>query len=146
MGPSDANRRGGNAASEVDGEPYDVIDDINGDGMDDDGLEDDRLVRPFIITGGRTRHHRVTLRVEALVVVTDAISGKPLQFEHAQIVELAQAPISVAEIAARLKVPLGVAQILVGDLADAGIVRVHEAAAIATPTLLLRMIDAVRAL
>ena len=94
MGPSDANRRGGNAASEVDGEPYDGLDD---DGIDDDSLEDDRLVRPFIITGGRTRHHRVTLRVEALVVVTDAISANPLQFEHAQIVELAQAPISVAE-------------------------------------------------
>lgn len=111
----------------------------------DDG-EDESLVRPFVITGGRAKHARVRLRVEALVVVTDVESSGTLQFEHAQIVELCQLPISVAEIGARINVPLGVAQILVGDLADAGLVRVHEATSIATPALLLRMIDAVRAL
>ena len=69
-----------------------------------------------------------------------------LQFEHAAILEVCSHPISVAEVAARIGVPLGVAQILVGDLADAGLVRVHEATPTATPALLLRMIDAVRAL
>ena len=127
MGASEADWRSGGVAPEED-------------------LDDDSLVRPFIITGGRTQHHRVTLRVEALVVVTDVEPRGSLQFEHAQIVDLCQAPISVAEVAARLNVPLGVAQILVGDLADAGIVKVHESTPIATPTLLLRMIDAVRAL
>ncbi|HTO01914.1 MAG TPA: DUF742 domain-containing protein [Microthrixaceae bacterium] len=116
------------------------------DADDADGGEDESLVRPFVITGGRTRHARVQLRVEALVVVTDVESAGTLQFEHAQIVELCQTPISVAEVGARIGVPLGVAQILVGDLADAGLVRVHEATSIATPALLLRMIDAVRAL
>ena len=69
-----------------------------------------------------------------------------LQFEHAAILDVCRQPISVAEVAARIGVPLGVAQILVGDLADAGLVRVHEATPNATPALLLRMIDAVRAL
>jgi Protein of unknown function (DUF742) len=111
----------------------------------DDGA-DEVLVRPFVITGGRTRHATVHLRVEALVVATDLEPSSTLQFEHAAIVELCQRPISVAEVAARIGVPLGVAQILVGDLADVGLVRVHEAASNATPALLLRMIDAVRAL
>ena len=108
--------------------------------------EDESLVRPFVITGGRTRHATVHLRVEALVVATHAESDAALQFEHAAILAACRQPISVAEVAARIDVPLGVAQILVGDLADAGLVRVHEATPTATPALLLRMIDAVRAL
>jgi hypothetical protein len=34
----------------------------------------------------------------------------------------------VAEIAALLSIPLGVARVLVGDLADEGLVRVHQPA------------------
>ncbi|MHB1137545.1 MAG: DUF742 domain-containing protein [Microthrixaceae bacterium] len=115
-------------------------------GHESDEGPDENLVRPFVITGGRTRHATVHLRVEALVVATEIAPAGPLQFEHAAIIEVCQQPISVAEVAARIGVPLGVAQILVGDLADAGLVRVHEATSIATPALLLRMIDAVRAL
>lgn len=111
----------------------------------DDGF-DDELVRPFVITGGRTRHATVHLRVEALVVSTGSVPARDLQFEHAAIVEVCASPVSVAEVAARVGVPLGVAQILVGDLAEAGLVQVHEARQAATPALLLRMIDAVRAL
>lgn len=107
---------------------------------------DDDLVRPFVITGGRSRHARVQLRVEALVVATGAGSDRPLQFEHDRIVRCCDAPISVAEVAARVGVPLGVAQVLVGDLAEAGLLQIHEARQAATPALLLRMIDAVRAL
>ena len=111
---------------------------------DDDA--DDELVRPFVITGGRTRHATIHLRVEALVVSTGTLPARELQFEHAAIVEVCTSPISVAEVAARVGIPLGVAQILVGDLAEAGLVQVHEARQAATPALLLRMIDAVRAL
>lgn len=111
-----------------------------------DDESDEALVRPFVITGGRTRHARVHLRVETLVVGTGLEPHGGLQFEHAAILEVCRQPISVAEVAARIGVPLGVAQILVGDLADAGLVRVHEATTNATPALLLRMIDAVRAL
>lgn len=118
---------------------------LNGDGSDGDA-DGDALVRPFVITGGRTRHASVHLRVEALVVSTAAADGRELQFEHRAIVDICQHPISVAEVAARVGVPLGVAQILVGDLAEAGLVRVHESRQAATPALLLRMIDAVRAL
>lgn len=108
--------------------------------------EDESLVRPFVITGGRARHATVHLRVESLVVRTGSPPAGALQFEHAAILEVCQTPVSVAEVAARTSIPLGVAQVLVGDLADAGLVRVHEATPTATPELLMRMIDAVRAL
>ena len=108
--------------------------------------DDEALVRPFVITGGRARHATIHLRVEALVERTGTPPPGSLQFEHAAILDVCERPISVAEVAARISVPLGVAQILVGDLADAGLVRVHEATPTATPALLLRMIDAVRAL
>ncbi len=117
-----------------------------GDGSADDEGEDEALVRPFVITGGRTRHATVHLRVESLVVATGLQPPSWLQFEHAAILDVCRQPISVAEVAARIDVPLGVAQILVGDLADVGLVRVHEATPTAEPALLLRMIDAVRAL
>ncbi len=115
-------------------------------GDDQDDGADEALVRPFVITGGRARHATVHLRVEALVERTGTPPPGSLQFEHAAILDVCRSPISVAEVAARISVPLGVAQILVGDLADAGLVRVHEATPTATPALLLRMIDAVRAL
>ena len=121
-------------------DPDDGVDDEVDDGFDDE------LVRPFVITGGRTRHATVHMRVEALVVSTGSVPARDLQFEHAAIVEVCASPVSVAEVAARVGVPLGVAQILVGDLAEAGLVQVHEARQVATPALLLRMIDAVRAL
>ena len=125
-------------------DPDGAVDDEVDDGFDD-GF-DDELVRPFVITGGRTRHATVHMRVEALVVSTGSVPARDLQFEHAAIVEVCASPVSVAEVAARVGVPLGVAQILVGDLAEAGLVQVHEARQVATPALLLRMIDAVRAL
>ncbi len=112
----------------------------------DDDEEDGELVRPFVITGGRTRHASVHLRVETLVVATGNAHDRQLQFEHARIIGMCNSPISVAEVAARVGIPLGVAQILAGDLAEAGLVQIHEARQAATPALLLRMIDAVRAL
>jgi hypothetical protein len=118
----------------------------DGTGPTDGHEADEALVRPFVITGGRTRHATVHLRVETLVVGTGLEPRGAIQFEHAAILDACRQPVSVAEVAARIGVPLGVAQILVGDLADAGLVRVHAATPNATPSLLMRMIDAVRAL
>lgn len=123
--------------------------DVGRDVTGHDEVEDheEALVRPFVITGGRTRHATTHMRVEALVARTNLSPPPGLQFEHAAILELCASPISVAEVAARIEVPLGVAQILVGDLADAGLVAVHGSDVTqATPDLLKRMIDAVRAL
>ncbi len=80
-------------------------------------------VRPYVLTRGRTRS-TFELAIEALVsVVPAALDG---QTPHPDIVELCREPRSVAEIAALRGVPLGVARVLLGDLAAAGAVVVHR--------------------
>ncbi|MDX3259484.1 DUF742 domain-containing protein [Streptomyces sp. NPDC093228] len=88
------------------------------------------VVRPYAMTRGRTSHaaqHRLDL---IAVVVTEPHVDDPeadpsLSPEHVDIVELCRdAPQSVAEIAAELDLPVGVVRVLVGDLADEGLVHV----------------------
>ena len=67
--------------------------------------------------------------IEALVSTTrlgdrSAESTAP---ERQQICDLCRRARSVAEIAAYLRMPLGVARVLVGDMAQEGLVRVHQA-------------------
>jgi Protein of unknown function (DUF742) len=95
--------------------------------VDVPGREPEPLVRPYTLTGGRTRpQHAYPL--EALVVTSFA--GERLDDsrgpEAHAICKLCTHSRSVAEIAALLRVPVGVTRILVGDLADDGLVLVHE--------------------
>ncbi|SFC99296.1 DUF742 domain-containing protein [Streptomyces aidingensis] len=100
-------------------------------GAHDPGPYDDEgeqpLVRPYAMTGGRTRP-RYQLAIEALV----STSVEPMQLqgllpEHQRICQLCLPEVkSVAEISALLAMPLGVARILVADLAEAGLVAIHQ--------------------
>ena len=83
------------------------------------------LVRPYFWTGGRTTS-RVTLAIETLVSATGRPVGPAAPMEHRTVLELCATPHSVAELAALLKVPLGVARVVLGDLAAAGNVAVHR--------------------
>lgn len=91
-------------------------------------------VRPYSLTGGRTRFGHVLL-VETFVAALDApeerkeltngtlaTRGMP---EMRAIVELCRRMRTVAEIAALLKMPLGVVRVLLSDLADQGKIRVY---------------------
>ncbi|MFL6118698.1 DUF742 domain-containing protein [Actinophytocola sp.] len=86
------------------------------------------LVRPYAHTGGRTRSSHA-LALEALVSTNAhaaATFDEVLTTHHRRmIVDMCLHPRSVAEIAALLSVPLGVARVLLGDLATAGLVVVH---------------------
>jgi hypothetical protein len=84
------------------------------------------FVRPVIVTRGRTRPLHDGLRIETLVEALPAALSAPLQFEQRQIVELAQSPVSLAEVAARLGVPLGVARVLIADLFTGKYISLHE--------------------
>jgi hypothetical protein len=89
--------------------------------------EPEPIVRPYALTGGRTRPAHA-YPVEALVVTSfsgDRIDARRGPEAHA-ICKLCTHSRSVAEIAALLRVPVGVTRILVGDLADEGLVLVHE--------------------
>ncbi|WP_327383288.1 DUF742 domain-containing protein [Streptomyces sp. NBC_01207] len=85
-------------------------------------------VRPYSLTGGRTRFTQV-LHVETFVATLDTKVSelqKPDRTpEMPAIVEVCRRMRTIAEIAALLKLPLGVVRVLVSDLADQGRVRVY---------------------
>jgi hypothetical protein len=84
------------------------------------------LVRPYAMTGGRTRP-RYQLAIEALVSTTaDPERLRGQLPEHQRICLLCREIKSVAEISALLTIPLGVVRILVADLAEAGLVAIHQ--------------------
>jgi hypothetical protein len=93
-------------------------------------------VRPYSLTGGRTRFGHVLL-VETFVASTAALEAaeerkeltngglRSVMPELRAIVELCRRMRTVAEIAALLKMPLGVVRVLLSDLADQGKIRVY---------------------
>ena len=86
-------------------------------------------VRPYAWTRGRTRPG-LDLAIETLVSTSH--SGREqlglMQMEHRSVAELCDRPRSVAEVAALLSLPLGVARVLLGDMAGLGVVTVHQTA------------------
>ncbi|MFE2959396.1 DUF742 domain-containing protein [Nocardia tengchongensis] len=96
---------------------------------------DEPVVRPFMITSGRTTPVVDGLRIEALVRATPASLSAPLRFELERVVRLCQRPHSIAEIGAALRVPIGVARVLVSDLVSAGHVSVGRTDELSTAAL-----------
>jgi hypothetical protein len=111
-----------------------------------------RVVRPYVLTGGRTRPTGPTLALDTTIrtTVTDTITrARPDVPEAARIVELCQTPTSLAELAGRLNLPVGVVRVLVGDLAAARTVTVDPPTppGVATDVALLeKLLDGIRAL
>lgn len=87
-------------------------------------------IRPYGITRGRTAADRF-LGVERLVSTVDFDPRRVLGMlpETAAVYEACRSPHTIAELAAGLALPLGVIRVLVGDLANAGRVRIHPPAA-----------------
>jgi hypothetical protein len=88
------------------------------------------LVRPYFRTKGRTKP-TYDLAIEALVSTSER--GRALDRvtvpEHRSICGLCLDTRSVAEVAAYLRLPLGVVRVLIGDVAGLGLVLVHTATA-----------------
>jgi hypothetical protein len=121
--------------------------------------EDDRwtewdagpVARPYALTGGRTRP-RVELRFDLIDVV--AWTGAPVDvnsvsFEGRRILEMCQVPVTVADLASALELPLIVVRVLLGDLVHDGLVDVRVAAPKGRVTdqhLLARVLAGIRAL
>jgi hypothetical protein len=102
----------------------------NGDSVDPASRNPGRLVRPYTLTGGRTRPSHDDLELEALVSTTSLgeSTDLSLSYEQQSIAMLCRDVLSVAEVSARLDLPLGVARVLVSDMADEGLVLVHRPA------------------
>ena len=76
-------------------------------------------LRPYLLTSGRAEPVDHTLEIESQVNTTDlgVETFDSLSFERRDIVGLCVTTMSVAEVAARLKLHIGVARVLVADLA-----------------------------
>ncbi len=108
--------------------------------------EETALVRPYIITGGETAASGDDLPIETLVSLAPGISTAPLDLERRDIAALCAEPLSIAEIATALDLPLGVVRFLASDLAADGYLVAHRAGTGSDADLLRALIDGIRAL
>lgn len=91
------------------------------------------VVRPYAMTGGRTRPGPSGVRFDLIALVTltpgavKACAGDGLGPEHRALVELCRAETqTLAELAAGTDLPLGVVRVLLGDLLERGRVMVSR--------------------
>lgn len=85
------------------------------------------LVRPYAVTKGRTKP-KSQLPLEALISATAAARNESgtLTPEWQAISDLCREWRSVAEISALLRMPLGVARVLVADMSEQGLVQIRS--------------------
>jgi hypothetical protein len=90
--------------------------------MSIDGEYHDRPVRSYVVTGGRVRPSRNTIRPETLLIATDA--GKPLPVsassEERALLRMCRRLLSLVEAAVHLRLPVSVVSVVACDLIDAG--------------------------
>lgn len=90
------------------------------------GAEDEPLFRPYAVTGGRSQpryHMAMETLVSSVTLMSDDYSL--LSPEQESIMVLCRSVRSVAEISALLRVPIGVARVLIADMVDEGLVRLN---------------------
>ena len=109
------------------------------------------LVRPYMLTRGRTSSSLgvFELHAPALALITPEQLGRGATPEDRRIVELCQTPMSVAELSARIGMPVGVLRVLVGDLVVAHMLHVRQSddqAEHRDVRLLERLLEGIRAI
>ena len=88
-----------------------------------------RRVRPYAMTGGRTRPTHDDLETETLISTTSVGEQTPkLTVEQRAIAALCRDVLSIAEVSSQLHLPLGVIRVLVGDMADEHLVSMKRPA------------------
>jgi hypothetical protein len=91
--------------------------------MSDEGEEwyDDEagpVVRLYALTRGRTRSARYDLDLITLVTAGSRTDTDRLAPEYQRVLSVCTSPQSVAEVSAKVDLPLGVVQVLLGDLIE----------------------------
>lgn len=110
-----------------------------------------RVVRPYALTGGRTRPSGAPLDLIAIITAVPHARPDPLALapEHLLLLTLCRRPMSVAELAADLDLPLGVVQVLLADLREHSLISVRNPippAQLTDPRILKEVADALRRL
>jgi hypothetical protein len=98
---------------------------VRSGGADEAEVEETSAVRPYAVTGGRTRATSSDLPIEALVQSLRA-PAPGMTVETVKILDLTAVEfLSIAELSAHVKLPVGIVRVIVSDLADEGKVRIH---------------------
>jgi hypothetical protein len=120
---------------------------------DDQWLDRDAgpVVRPYALTGGRTRPRGASFDLLAVVgsaVDASAIDRMLLEPEQAQVLRLCRRPMPVADLASDLDLPLGVVRIMLSDLRERGLITIGKPArtGLSDPRVLKDVADALRRL
>jgi hypothetical protein len=105
-----------------------------------------RLVRPFALTGGRTRPSRADFTLITTVTAVDPPpEGSPRpQAEQSRILRRCARPVAVAELAALLDLPVSVVVIMLCDLLEAGLITAHPPRPVSPRTPDLDLLQKVR--
>ena len=110
-------------------------------------------LRPFVLTAGRVSAGDEDIGLETQVTSNldpgaAQVRRRRAASELRAIITLCDAPMSVAEISARLRLHLGVTKILVGDLRAAGHLEIHhvDLSDHHSPETILRVIRGLRAI
>ncbi|MFB4317839.1 DUF742 domain-containing protein [Actinomadura sp. 21ATH] len=102
---------------------------MSGGGPDDLWVDEEAgpVVRPFAVARGRTRQRGGELDLIAVVVTAEVPMPEPATLgpEDERILERCINPVSVAELAADLLLPVGVIRVLLGDLIERGLLEVQ---------------------
>ena len=106
----------------------------------------------YALTNGRTRTTGRETPIESLVSVTEhgRRYAASLEIEYRRIVELGDQLVSLVEIGYAMGLPIGVARVLVSDLAESGHLLVHAPPPVAAyggpgHEILGRLLDGLRA-
>ena len=85
-------------------------------------------MRPYALVRGRTRPTGEVLDVISMVysLRTSVPDPADLEPEHLAMLRRCAMPMSVADLASVLDLPLGVIRILLADLRDRDLVRIHR--------------------
>ena len=109
------------------------------------------VVRPYALTGGRTRPRGEA--VDLLAIVASMVDGRPLERmllepEHLRVLQLCRHPVPVADLASDLDLPLGVVRILLSDMRERGLISIGKPArtGLTDPRVLKDVADALRRL
>lgn len=109
-------------------------------------MSGEKFVRPYLLTGGRTRVEGVDLPMEAMLRSTE--SGRNAidrrSPEESRLLITCRDSVALVEIASKLDLPLGVVRVLAGDLLREGYLEKGEVVANDDVPLLERLLEGLK--
>jgi Protein of unknown function (DUF742) len=108
------------------------------------------VVRPYALTGGRTRPSGEKVDLMSLVSAAGESPADPMSIEPEQreVLRLCKRPTSVADLASDVDLPLGVVRILLADMRERGLVTIRQptVSRLTDPRILKEVADGLRRL